>query len=126
MIYAGLNVQGYINWRKSEYEIKIEVIEETDGWVNKISELIKELQNIQKNNGDLDCYYSVDDEGNGYRKIEYSPTIMFKLTDEENELRGLGEFNECVEEHEAEFEFGKDDEDFEPLEVEYGLVCKLI
>ena len=32
IVYAILNVQGYINWRKSEYEIKIEVIEEKDGW----------------------------------------------------------------------------------------------
>ena len=32
VIYAGLNVQGYINWRKGEKKIKIEVIEETDGW----------------------------------------------------------------------------------------------
>ena len=88
----------------------------------KISELIKELQNIQKNNGDLDCYYSVDDEGNGYRKIGYSPTIMFKLIDDGNDLRNLNEFNECVEEHEEEFEFGKEDINFEPLEVEY-VVC---
>ena len=32
IVYAILNVQGYINWRKSEYEIKIEVIKEKDGW----------------------------------------------------------------------------------------------
>ena len=32
IVYAILNVQGYINWRKSEYEIKIEAIEEMDGW----------------------------------------------------------------------------------------------
>ena len=32
LIYAGLNVQGYINWRKSEKKIKIEAIEEMDGW----------------------------------------------------------------------------------------------
>ena len=32
LIYAVLNVQGYINWRKSEKKIKNEAIEETDGW----------------------------------------------------------------------------------------------
>ena len=32
LIYAGLNVQGYMNWRKSEKKVKIEAIEETDGW----------------------------------------------------------------------------------------------
>ena len=31
LIYVGLNVQGYINWSKKK-EIKIEAIEETDGW----------------------------------------------------------------------------------------------
>ena len=31
LIYAGLNVQGYINWSRKK-EIKIEAIEETDGW----------------------------------------------------------------------------------------------
>ena len=32
IIYAVLNVQGYINWSKSEKKIKIEAIEEMDGW----------------------------------------------------------------------------------------------
>lgn len=32
LIYAGLNIQGYINWSKSEKKVKIEAIEETDGW----------------------------------------------------------------------------------------------
>ena len=31
IVYAILNVQGYINWSKSK-EIKIEAIEEKDGW----------------------------------------------------------------------------------------------
>ena len=88
----------------------------------KISEMIKELQSIQEEHGDLTCYYAIDDEGNEYHKIWYSPTVMFRLTDEENELRGLGELNDCVEEHEEEFEFGKNDKDFTPLEIEY-VVC---
>ena len=32
IVYAILNVQGYINWSKSEKKIKIEAIEEMDGW----------------------------------------------------------------------------------------------
>lgn len=32
LIYVCLNVQGYINWQKSEKKIKIKAIEETDGW----------------------------------------------------------------------------------------------
>ena len=35
LIYAGLNIQGYINWRKSEKKIKIEAIEEMDGIKNE-------------------------------------------------------------------------------------------
>ena len=31
IVYAILNVQGYINWSKNK-EIKIEAIEEKDGW----------------------------------------------------------------------------------------------
>ena len=31
IVYAALNVQGYINWSKSEKKIKIEAIEEMDG-----------------------------------------------------------------------------------------------
>ena len=31
LIYVGLNIQGYINWSRKK-EIKIEAIEETDGW----------------------------------------------------------------------------------------------
>ena len=27
--------------------------------------------------GDVDCYYAVDDEGNAYREVHYSPTLMF-------------------------------------------------
>ena len=35
LIYAGLNVQGYMNWRKSEKKVKIEAIEEMDGIKNE-------------------------------------------------------------------------------------------
>jgi len=31
LIYAGLNVQGYVNWSRKK-EIKIETIEEKDAW----------------------------------------------------------------------------------------------
>lgn len=31
LVYAGLNVQGYINWSRKK-EIKIETIEEKDAW----------------------------------------------------------------------------------------------
>ena len=44
----------------------------------KISEMIKNLQEFMNENGDIDCYYAVDDEGNGYKPVYYSPTLMFE------------------------------------------------
>ena len=32
IVYAALNVQGYVNWRKSENKVRVEAIEETNGW----------------------------------------------------------------------------------------------
>ena len=43
----------------------------------KISEMIKNLQEFMKENGDLDCYYAVDDEGNGYSEIHYTPSKYY-------------------------------------------------
>lgn len=33
----------------------------------KISEMINNLQEFKDEHGDLDCWYSRDDEGNGYQ-----------------------------------------------------------
>ena len=49
----------------------------------KISEMIKNLQSFMEENGDLDCYYAVDDEGNGYSKIYYEPSKYYANEDEE-------------------------------------------
>lgn len=43
----------------------------------KISEMIKNLQEFMEENGDLDCYYAVDDEGNGYSEIHYTPSKYY-------------------------------------------------
>lgn len=49
-----------------------------------ISELIKELQAIQKDKGDVSVISSVDAEGNGYNEVQgvnfiYHGTIMFLI-----------------------------------------------
>lgn len=44
----------------------------------KISAYIEELKAILKTEGDLDCYYAVDEEGNGYGEILYSCSILYK------------------------------------------------
>ena len=43
----------------------------------KVSEMIKNLQEFMNENGDLDCYYAVDDEGNGYSEIHYTPSKYY-------------------------------------------------
>lgn len=43
----------------------------------KISEMIKNLQEFMKEHGDIDCWYARDDEGNGYQKVYYKPTLMY-------------------------------------------------
>lgn len=43
----------------------------------KISEMIENLQEFMNENGDIDCYYAEDDEGNGYHEVHYEPTLMY-------------------------------------------------
>ena len=41
----------------------------------KISEMIKNLEAVMLANGDLECYYAVDDEGNEYHPVYFEPSI---------------------------------------------------
>ena len=43
----------------------------------KISEMIEKLQEIKNWHGDLECWYAVDDEGNEYKKVYYSPSAYY-------------------------------------------------
>jgi len=43
----------------------------------KLNELIKYLQEIEKTSPNLECYTAIDDEGNGYNKVFYEPSIYF-------------------------------------------------
>lgn len=47
----------------------------------KISEMVENLVNIMDEYGDLDCVYSIDDEGNDFRKVHYPPSVCV-LTDD--------------------------------------------
>ena len=42
-----------------------------------ISEMIKNLEAVMLANGDLECYYAVDDEGNGYHPIYFTPSVYY-------------------------------------------------
>ena len=43
----------------------------------KVSEMIKNLQDFMNEYGNVDCYYAVDDEGNDFKKIHYTPSPFY-------------------------------------------------
>ena len=43
----------------------------------KISEHIRSLQNMLDEYGDLECYYAIDEEGNGFRKTCWDGTLFY-------------------------------------------------
>ncbi len=73
----------------------------------KISDMINNLQKFMEENGDVACYYAVDDEGNGYCPIYFEPTKYY-----------LNEDNEVVHKQdvEADIEFyGNSIDDYTPI-----------
>lgn len=42
-----------------------------------ISEMIKNLEEVMAENGDIECYYAVDDEGNAYHPVYFVPTVYW-------------------------------------------------
>ena len=50
----------------------------------KVSEMIKNLQEFMYKHGDLECWYAEDDEGNGYQKVHYDPSLYY--ADEDNNV----------------------------------------
>lgn len=61
----------------------------------KISEMIENLQEFMNENGDIDCYYAEDDEGNGYHEVHYEPTLMY--VDEDGEAYSVKNIEEDKE-----------------------------
>ena len=47
----------------------------------KISEMIENLQKFMEEHGDLECWYTKDDEGNGYQAIYFKPSFMYANED---------------------------------------------
>ena len=43
----------------------------------KISEMIKSLEAVMAANGDIECYYAVDDEGNAYHPVYFEPSVYW-------------------------------------------------
>ena len=50
----------------------------------KLSKYIKKLEKILKDNGDMECCYSIDDEGNQYNLVVYEPSILYINKDNED------------------------------------------
>lgn len=42
-----------------------------------LSKYIEGLQKVLNEHGDLECYYAIDDEGNGYQKVIYNGTVFY-------------------------------------------------
>jgi hypothetical protein len=65
----------------------------------KISEVIQILQEIEKQWGDLNCVYSIDEEGNAFEKVYYHPTVG-KLDDRDfsnlNSFKDRNEFDNAT------------------------------
>ena len=53
----------------------------------KVSDMIKNLEAVMAANGDIECYYAEDDEGNAYHPVYFEPTVywMNKYEDLEDE-----------------------------------------
>ena len=43
----------------------------------EISEMIENLQEFKAKYGDIECWYAEDDEGNGYRRIYFEPSLLY-------------------------------------------------
>ena len=43
----------------------------------KISEMIRNLEAVMLANGDIECYYAVDDEGNAYHPVYFKPSVYW-------------------------------------------------
>ena len=63
----------------------------------KLSTYIEKLQELLAENGDLDCIYSKDDEGNGYNTVNYSPSLM-RYDDDSREAYNLEDEEDFEEE----------------------------
>ena len=58
----------------------------------KLSEYIKNLQSFMNEYGDLDCWYAIDDEGNGYHPVTYKPSLycIFKYNGAVHDIEDTG------------------------------------
>ena len=70
----------------------------------KISEMIKNLQEFMAEHGDIDCYYAVDDEGNAYHEVYFSPSFRY-----------VNEYGDVYSQEDLDEEDEEDKKDFKPI-----------
>lgn len=73
----------------------------------KLKEYIEKLKELEKDYGEMILIFSIDDEGNGYRKVIYEPCPM--------QMDNLAEY--CLEKIESE------DEDGHPIDIVPNCIC---
>lgn len=61
----------------------------------KVSKMIKNLQEFMAEHGDLECWYAVDDEGNGYKRVYYDPSLYY--VDEYGDIWQQEDYDEADE-----------------------------
>lgn len=76
----------------------------------KLSEYIKNLEKALKEFGDREVIYAIDDEGNGYQKVYFSPSFGFVEGIEEN-----NRFDDFINSDEDLEEYGIKKEDFNAI-----------
>ena len=42
----------------------------------KLKDYIKQLKKLESKYGNVELYYSIDDEGNGYDAVKFGPCVM--------------------------------------------------
>lgn len=62
----------------------------------KISEMVQNLQEFKAKHGDIECWYAEDDEGNGYQRVYFTPSLYYVNSDgtvhqEKDEYEECGE-----------------------------------
>lgn len=67
----------------------------------KISQMIRNLEAVMLANGDLECYYATDDEGNEYHPVYWEPSIYW-----------INQYGDIFQDEDLE---GEDEEDIAEL-----------
>ena len=60
----------------------------------KISDMIKNLYDFMDEHGDVDCWYTADDEGNYFAPVYFKPSLRYMYEDETFQEEDLEDMDE--------------------------------